>query len=244
MILKNGRFLEILPDKFQVPSRRQDSYFLHSCSLPSLLSTSLALYSRAVVNTERSCVFLLCPLPGHLPRPHLCSPNSLGGSNLVGAAVSVRITWNGVHVFVNVSPLSPLPLETVHDKAPGAHQQEASTPSVLTVMKRHVREGMPSPWHRILVLLPQTVFSPCTEDKSWRAWDWSRAPARILSRPDPRMSYARARPSSPTGPKGRLGSGTGTGRSLKTEPGFPAFLSTPLPSDLRSRARLIMLLSH
>lgn len=131
MILKNSQFLEMLPNKFQVPSRRQDSYFLHFCPLPSLLSTSLALYSLAVVNTEHSCVFLLCPLPGHLPIPHLYSPNSLDGSSLLGAAISIRITWNGIHVFVNVSLLSPHPQETVPDKAPGTHQQVESAQSML-----------------------------------------------------------------------------------------------------------------
>lgn len=157
MILKNSQFLEMLPDKFQVPSRRQDSHFLHFCPLPNLLSPSLAVYSRAIVNTEHSRVFLLCPLPGHLPVPHLCSPNSLGGSSLLGAAVSIRITCNGIHVFVNVSLLSPHPLETVPDKAPGTRQPVESTQSMLTVTKCQELKGMPSPWHRIPVLLPQIV---------------------------------------------------------------------------------------
>lgn len=126
MILKNSQFLEILSDKFLDPSCHQDSSFLHFCSLPSLLSTSLALCPQAVVNTGHSCVFLLCLSPGHLPLPHLCSQNSLDGSNLLETAVSIRVTWNGIHVFVNVSLLSSHPLETLPDKAPGTCQQVES----------------------------------------------------------------------------------------------------------------------
>lgn len=94
---------------------------------------------------------------------------------------------------------------------------------MLVVMKCQVLKGMPSHWHKILVILPWTVSRLLHwEDVLANLGLITKDPPETSLELNPRMSCARApwSPQEDPRPAGHFGSGKVTERSLKIDPWY------------------------